>query len=134
MIGTERFGCSKSFRIKVHKLKSNKSLMGTKDRWFLAGKCNLAGQPNTFVQPLLDATKIMEDNALALKNYLERQTMVEQEEFIFEVQDKWEELQAHKLENIQEGCGDNNQDDNNGNLFIMCEGTWFSQTPLKFFV
>jgi hypothetical protein len=106
--------------------------MGTKDRWYLEGKCNIAGQPNTFVHPLLDASKITEDNALTLKNYLERQTMVEREEFIFEVQDKWEELQAHKSENIQEGCGDNNQDDNNGNLFIMCEGTWFSQTPLKF--
>ncbi len=38
------------------------------------------------------------------------------------------ELQAHKLKNIQEGCGDDNQDDNNGDLF-MCEGDLILTTP-----
>ncbi len=49
MIGTKHFCCSKSCKIKVHKLKSNKFSMGTKDGWSLAGKSNLAGQSNAFV-------------------------------------------------------------------------------------
>jgi hypothetical protein len=54
MIGTKRFCLSKSCRMMVHKLKSNKKfLMGTKDGWFLVGKSNLAGQLNAFVKPFL---------------------------------------------------------------------------------
>jgi hypothetical protein len=46
-------------------------------------------------------------------------------------------LQAHTLENIQasiqEGCEDNNQDNNFGNL-IICEGDLVLSTPPKVFV
>jgi hypothetical protein len=71
MIGTKRFCWSVSCRIKAHKLKFNKFLMRTKDGWFLAGKSNLAGQPNAFIRSFLDGSKVTEDTALTLKNFLQ---------------------------------------------------------------
>jgi hypothetical protein len=69
------------------------------------------GQPSTFVWPFLDALKLTKDAALTLKNAsMDRQTTAEWEEFIFEAQKEWEEVEAHTLENIQE-VRDNNVDD-----------------------
>jgi hypothetical protein len=119
----------------AHKLKANKFTMGgSKDGWFISGKSNLTGQPNCFIYLFLDASKITEDTALSLKSYSEWRMMAEWEEFIFEVQEEWEELQARAmLENIQEGHGDDNQDDDNEDLF-MCEGNLILSKPLDVFV
>ncbi len=103
LIGTKQFCRSKFCKVKAHKNKNNKFAMGTKGGWFLAAKSNLMGQPSAFVWPFLDALKLTKDAALTLKNAsMDRQTTAEWEEFIFEAQEEWEEVEAHTLENIQE--------------------------------
>jgi hypothetical protein len=78
MIGTKRFCRSKGCTTKAHKPKANKFMMGrSKDGWFISGKSNLTGQPNCFIYPFLNASKITEDTALSLKSYSERRTTVE---------------------------------------------------------
>lgn len=66
--------------------------------------------------------KITKDTALSLKRYAKCQTTPEWEVFIFEAQDKWEDLQAQAtLKIMQEGGNSNNQDDDDEDGFI-CEG------------
>jgi hypothetical protein len=127
MIGTKRFCRSKGCTTKAHKLTASKFTMGgSKEGWFISGKSNLTAQPNCFIYPFLEASKITENIALSLKNYSEWRMTAEREEFIFEAQEKWEELQARAtLENIQEGHGDDDQDDDKEDLF-MCKGNMMS--------
>jgi hypothetical protein len=68
LIGTKQFCRSEACKVKAHKNKNNKFLMGTKGGWFLVAKSNLMGQPSAFVWPFLNALKITEDTALTLKN------------------------------------------------------------------
>jgi hypothetical protein len=111
LIGTKQFCRSEFCKVKAHKNKNNKFAMGTKGGWFLVVKSNLMSQPSAFIWPFLDAFKLTEDVTLTLKNAsMDRQTMAEWEEFIFEAQEEWEEVEAHTLENIQE-VGDDNVDD-----------------------
>jgi hypothetical protein len=99
LIGTKRFCWSKSHRIKAHKNKNNKFVMGTKGGWFLVGKGNLAGQPSAFLCSCLDALKITKNTALTLKNALvDRRTTAEWEHFIFEAQEEWDSVEAQTLE------------------------------------
>jgi hypothetical protein len=108
MIGTRRFCRSEVCKTKAHK--SNKFAMDCKGRWFIAGKSIQMGQPNAFVRPFLDASRITEDVTMTLKCG-EQRTMAKWEEFIVETQDEWEEIQLWRLENIQESLGDDEQDD-----------------------
>jgi hypothetical protein len=56
--------------------------------------------------------KITKDTALSLKRYAKCQTTPEWEVFIFEAQDKWEDLQAQAtLKIMQEGGNSNDQDE-----------------------
>jgi hypothetical protein len=115
----------------VHRNKNNKFAMGTKGGWFLAAKSNLMGQPSVFVWPFLDALKLTKDAALTLKNALmDRQTTAEWEEFIFEAQEEWEEVEAHTLENIQE-VGDNDVDNASDN---QVEGDLVLSSPPSAFM
>ncbi len=135
VIGTKHFCRIKGCSTKAHKSKANKFGMGgSKDCWFILGKSNLTGQPNCFIYPFLDTAKITENTTLSLKSYSEWWMAAEWEEFIFEVQEEWEELQAHAmLENIQEGHGDGDQDNDNKDLF-MCEGNLIVSKPPDVFV
>jgi hypothetical protein len=135
MIGIKRFCRSEGCTTKAHKSKANKLAMGgSKDGWFISGKSNLMGQPNCFIYPFLDAAKITENTALSFTSYSEWRTMVEWEESIFEVQEEWEELQAHTmLENIQEGHSDDDQDDDDKDLF-MGKGNLILSKPPDVFV
>jgi hypothetical protein len=81
MIGTRQFCRSKTCKTKAHK--SNKFAMGCKGGWFLAGKSNQVGQPNAFVRPFLDDSKITEDTLMTLRSG-EQRTTAEWEEFISE--------------------------------------------------
>jgi hypothetical protein len=119
MIGTRRFCRSETCKTKAHK--SNKFAMGCKGGWFLlAGKSNQVGQPNAFVRPFLDDSKITEDTLMTLRSG-EQRTTAKWEEFILEAQDEWEEVQLRTLDNIQEDLGDDKQDDNKDDS-IMWEG------------
>jgi hypothetical protein len=106
--------------------------MGCKDGWFITGKTDLTGQPHLFVYPFLDASKITEDTFLSLKSYSERRTTEEWEDFIFEAQEEWEELQARTLENIQEGHNDDDQEDEDDDQ-LMEEGDLILLKPPKTF-
>jgi hypothetical protein len=132
MIGTKRFCWSKVCRTKSHKPKAKKFAMGCKDGWFISGKTDLMGQPNLFVYPFLDASKITEDTFLSLKSYSERRTTEEWEDFIFKAQEEWEELQACTLENIQEGHNNDDQEDKDDDQ-LMEEGDLILLKPPKTF-
>jgi hypothetical protein len=84
------------------------------------------------VWPFLDAIKITESTALTLKNALvDRRTMAEWEDFIFEAQEEWDSVEAQTLENIQEGSlGDDNVNDNSEDLI---EGDLALFAPSKIF-
>ena len=66
MIGTHHFCQSASCKTKAHK--SNKFTMGCRGGWFLAGKSNQLGQPNAFVRPFIDGSKLTEDALMTLKS------------------------------------------------------------------
>ncbi len=80
--------------------KTTKFLMGVKGGWFLAGKSNQAGQPNPFMCPFLDASKITENTSFILSNPLEQCTTTNLESFIIKAQEEWEEVQAYAFKNI----------------------------------
>jgi hypothetical protein len=132
LIGTKRFCWSKSHRIKAHKNKNNKFVMGTKGGWFLVGKGNLAGQPSAFLCSCLDALKITKNTALTLKNaFVDRCTTAEWEDFIFEAQEEWDSVEAQTLENIQESSlGDDDVDDDSDDLI---KGDLALSAPPKIF-
>ncbi len=69
---------------------------------------------------------------MSLKSYSERRTMEEWEDFIFKAQEEWEELQAHTLENIQEGHNNDNQEDKDDDQ-LMEEGDLILLKPPKTF-
>ena len=132
MIGTKRFCRSKVCRTKSHKPKAKKFAMGCKDGWFISGKTDLMGQPNLFVYPFLDASKITEDTFLSLNSYSECRTTEEWEDFIFKAQEVWEELQARTLKNIQEGHNDDDQEDEDDDQ-LMEEGDLILLKPPETF-
>jgi hypothetical protein len=106
--------------------------MGCRDGWFITGKTDLMGQLNLFVYPFLDASRITEDTFLSLKSYSECRTMEEWEDFIFEAQEEWEELQARTLENIKEVHNDDAQE-NEDNDQLMEEGDLILLKPPETF-
>ena len=105
--------------------------VGIKGRWFLAGKRNLAGQPNTFTSPFLDASKITENTILILNSPLKQRTTAKWDYFIAKAQEEWEEVQAHALENIQENLGDDDYDDEEDAIYFKGELT-LSKPPAVF--
>ena len=58
----------KAVATKSHK--TNKFVMGVKGGWFLMGKPNQTGQPNAFICPFLDASKVTQTTTLTLRNLL----------------------------------------------------------------
>jgi hypothetical protein len=130
MIGKKRFCRSKNCKTKAH---GKKFLMGTKGGWFIPGKSNLTGQPNTFIQPFLDALKITEDRTWTLTHSMEWRTTDKWEDCILKAQEEWEELHACiLLDNFQEGSLANNNDDNNDSNAQIKGGLCLTSPPETF--